>query len=248
MKYLTRALTLIFAFLAGAGAASPQDRYSDLHYKAVLTAGDWSSPAFDHATEAVRDRLLAHHAAPQDIQRLSASQAVVTQDEAASSTLKNVLSAIERLKPGPGQGCFVFATSHGAYEEGLVLVPSQNYLTPEALDAALKIGCGNAPTVVIVSACFSGIFAKPPMTKANRIILTAAREDRSSFGCGARFQYTFYDRCLLQGMDRSATWQAAFQTIRTCVLSRENALHFQPSGPQAAMGEAVADLPVPGLP
>jgi hypothetical protein len=126
------------------------------------------------------------------------------------------------------------------------LVASQRYLTPDLLDDALETGCGEAPTVVIISGCYSGIFAQPPMTRPNRIILTAAREDRSSFGCGARFQYTFYDRCLLRGMDHAATWQAAYDTIRSCVAARESAQSFQPSGPQVWIGEEVASAPVPG--
>ena len=218
---------------------------SALRYKAVLVAGDPSAPAFDHATEAVRDRLIARQVAPADIQRLSAARAVIGRDGVRSASLENVLSAISGLRPAAGQGCLVFATSHGAYHEGLVLAPSQNFLTPAALDKALVSGCGNAPTAVIISGCFSGTFTQPPMTRANRVILTAAREDRPSFGCGAGFEYTVYDRCLLAAMDGSGTWRAAYEMIRTCVSAREQELHFRPSEPRAFFGAAVTGLPVP---
>jgi len=63
----TLAFLLTVAFIVR-GAASPPvptpDNPSSLHYKAVLAAGDWSSPAFDHATEAVRDWLLAARSHP----------------------------------------------------------------------------------------------------------------------------------------------------------------------------------------
>jgi hypothetical protein len=114
------------------------------------------------------------------------------------------------------------------------------------LDRALTSGCGDAPTVVIISGCFSGSFTKSPMARENRIVLTAAREDRPSFGCGAGSQYTFYDRCLLRAMDRAATWRAAYDNIRTCVSARESALRFRPSEPQAWFGDAVSKLPLPG--
>jgi Peptidase C13 family len=252
-----RCLIVLFAALTASHAASPElpplpawsrNTLSGLRYKAVLIAGDWSSPAFDHATEAMRDRLRAALVTEAGIQRLSASRAVAAQNDVRSSSLDHVLSAVARLHPDPGQGCLVFATSHGAYGEGLVLVPSDNFLTPEALDKALIGGCGDAPTAVIISGCFSGGFARPPMARANRIILTAAREDRSSFGCDARSQYTFYDRCLLRAMDSADTWRAAYTTIRACVAKREHALRFKPSEPQAFFGEAVEEMPVPRRP
>jgi hypothetical protein len=127
-----------------------------------------------------------------------------------------------------------------------VLAPSENFLTPAALDRALTEGCGDAPTVVIVSGCFSGGFTQPPMARDNRIVLTAAREDRPSFGCGAGSQYTFYDRCLLRAMDRSDNWLAAYDNIRTCVSAKEKAMRFQPSEPRAWFGEMVSKLPLPG--
>jgi hypothetical protein len=240
---------VLFAIVAHAAQmdhTGTPDGGSEPSYKAVLIAGDRSAAAFDHATQAMRDRLLASHAAPANIQRLSASRAVIAQDGALSSSLDHVLAAIERMHPGAGQACFVFATSHGGFEEGLVLVPSENFLTPEALDEALSAGCGGAPTVAIISGCFSGGFTKPPMARANRIILTAAREDRPSFGCGAGFQYTVYDRCLLQAMDRASTWRAAYAMITGCVTTRERALEARPSEPQAWFGASVEGLRVWG--
>jgi hypothetical protein len=257
MWLLARCAVFLLAIATVAHAAAPNpppvpafapDTLSALHYKAVLIAGDLSATAFDHATEAMRDRLLARQVAASDIQRLSAAPAVIAEDGVRPSSLGNVLSAIERLRPAPGQGCFVFATSHGGFDEGLVLVPSENFLTPSALDAALASGCGNAPTVVIISGCYSGSFTKPPMARANRIILTAAREDRPSFGCGAGFQYTFYDRCLLHAMDLSPAWEAAYGMIRSCVAQREKVMGFRPSEPRAWFGAAVKGLPLPRSP
>jgi hypothetical protein len=242
MTFFMRCVLILLGLSSAAAAQSA------IHDKAVLIAGDWSAAAFDHATAAVQQRLLAHQVAPEDLQRLSATRALAGRDGVQSSTLGHVLAAIEHMHPGPGEACFVFATSHGAYDAGLVLVPSQDFLTPAVLDQALDIGCGNAPTVAIISGCFSGSFARPPMARANRIILTAARDDRTSFGCGAGFQYTVYDRCLLQAMDHSSSWRGAYVMIKACVVEREKALKVKASEPQAWFGDAAADLPVPGLP
>jgi len=230
--------------IATAAHAAPPDP----HFKAVLIAGDRSARAFDHATEAMQTWLIAHQTAAADIQRLSATRGAIVQRGVRPATLNNVLSAIEHLHPAPGQACFVFATSHGAYDAGLVLAPSRNFLTPDALDEALVQGCGDAPTIAIVSGCFTGGFTRPPMARANRIILTAARADRPSFGCGAGFAYTVYDRCLLSAIDRAADWRAAYATIQACVSAREAEMHARPSEPQAWFGLAVRDLPVPRPP
>jgi hypothetical protein len=240
-------LTLATTALAAPETVTPRsaEALAGLHYKAVLIAGDRSSPAFDHATEAMQARLLARQTAPADIQRLSASRGVLAQHGVRVATLDQVLLSIEQLHPSPGQGCLVFATSHGAYQRGLVLMPSMNVLTSTALATALARGCGDAPTVVIISGCFSGGFTKPPMARANRVILTAAREDRPSFGCGVDSDYTFYDRCLLQTMDRASIWRAAYPMIQACVLAREKEMHERPSEPQAWFGDAVPGMPIP---
>ena len=225
------------------GSAADAARLANLRYRALLVAGDGSVAAFDNATDAMRARLSAARAA--SVRRLSSSAQVTERDGAGIASLDRVLSAIGDLRPETGQGCLVFVTSHGSYRRGLVLTPSRNFLTPSALDTALTAGCGDRPAIAILSGCFSGTFARGPMARPNRIVLTAARDDRPSFGCGAGYQYTFYDRCLLEAMERAATWREAHGQIRTCVATRELALGFKPSEPQAWFGDRVREMPVP---
>ena len=240
-------------YLATASASllaqpSGTDAPSRSHWKAVLVAGDASLPVFDDAVEDMAARLRERDGVPPgDIQRLSAAPAIVAHDGARPATLDNVLDAVASMGPAAGQGCFVFATSHGARGYGLVLTAEdgREALSPAALDRALVRGCGNAPTVVVVSGCFTGIFAQPPMTRANRVVLTAARPDRTSFGCGAGRAYTVYDRCLLDIWDAGGTWRHAYDVIRRCVASEERRGRFTPSEPQAWFGAAVAALPLP---
>ena len=84
------------------------------------------------------------------------------------------------------------------------------------------------------------------MARPNRVILTAARPDRTSFGCGAGFTYTVYDRCLLDSLDGAATWREVSGAVGGCVASEERRRRVTPSEPQASFGEAVAGLPAPG--
>ncbi|HTC18192.1 MAG TPA: C13 family peptidase, partial [Stellaceae bacterium] len=115
-------------------------------------------------------------------------------------------------------------------------------LRPQELAQALDKGCGGVPTVVIVSGCFSGSFARAPMTAPNRIVLTAARADRPSFGCAADRTYTDYDACLLGTLAHAATWRAVYEETKDCVSRREQQLHENPSLPQAAFGSAMRNL------
>ena len=252
MWLLARCTTLLFVMMATACAAQPpippgsvaEQAPPPARYKAVLIAGERNSAAFDHATKAMRDRLIAAGTPASDIQRLTATRSVAVKEAARPAGQQNVLSAIASLHPAAGEGCFVFATSHGAYRQGLVLAVSNNFLAPAALDRALTIGCGDAPTVVIISGCFSGNFTWPPMNRQNRVILTAARVDRPSFGCGAQDEFTVFDRCLLGTMNRAPDWPKAYGMIQACVSREETELQELPSGPQAWFGDAVRDLPM----
>ncbi len=103
------------------------------------------------------------------------------------------------------------------------------------------------PTVVVVSACHSGTFINDQTKKPNRIIMTAAAADRTSFGCGADDDYTYYDQCLLQTLDGAATWRELALGTRSCVETLERRLGVrQQSRPQLFVGAAVANLRLPG--
>jgi hypothetical protein len=195
---------------------------------------------FDNAGRQVAERLApgASIAA-----RLSAA---ATRADELPATLAETVAAIEAMRPEPGQGCLVFLTSHGDARRGLLLARRNEALTPAVLDAALEHGCGAAPTVAIVSGCFTGRFARPPMARANRVVLTAARADRPSFGCGAGYTYTVYDECLLAALGESPTWEAVHTLIRGCVARKEREQGFAASEPQAFFGASVAGLPLPG--
>ncbi len=129
----------------------------------------------------------------------------------------------------------------------MYLAPHREFVSPGELDAALDQGCGSTPTVAVVSACYTGDFAQPPLARPNRIVLTAAAADRPSFGCGAGAQYAFYDDCLLQTLHSlPRDWSAVVAGTGRCVAQMEARDKEPPSMPQSAVGQAAAGLPVPG--
>jgi hypothetical protein len=201
--------------------------------KAVLIAGDGSLPVFDNALRGVS-------AYEPGAEILSA-----TAQGAHAATLAHVLGAIASMHPARGQGCFVFATSHGARNDGVWLSVNDEYLTPDSLDRALDAGCGDAPTAVVISACFSGSFAQPPMARPNRVVLTAARADHTSFGCQAGRTYTVYDKCLLDALDAGGNWRRVYGFVKACVRAEEKRENVSASGPQGWFGRDVAALAPP---
>lgn len=212
-------------------------------WQVVLAAGDDAEPVFDDATRALAQRLVAAGVPAGNIHRLSSAPGELHgRVELATEGL--LLRRIAGLPARPGDRCFIFLTSHGERGAGLWLARSNRTLSPDDLDRALSQGCAAVPTVVIVSGCYTGGFAVGNMAKPNRIVLTAARRDRPSFGCQVQRTYTFFDECLLAALPHSATWRTVFDQASRCVRHMEQALDERPSEPQAHFGGAVAALKV----
>lgn len=227
-------LTLLVSNAAAANAP-------DGNWLVVLAAGDDAEPVFDDATRALARRLAAAGVPAANIHRLSASRAELHLG-AEPATAEILLRSIAGLSARPGDRCFVFLTSHGEPNAGLWLARSRRALHPEELAQALSRGCPEVPTVVIVSGCYTGGFAAGAMAAPNRIILTAARRDRPSFGCQVERTYTFFDQCLLGALPKAANWQAVFAVTSRCVSREEHTLGERPSEPQAYFGSAMAKM------
>ncbi|MBV9152876.1 MAG: hypothetical protein JO204_13980 [Alphaproteobacteria bacterium] len=226
------------------GAAAQGAPSTAAGWQAVLAAGDKAEPVFDDAVATFSDWLSAHGVPPGNVHRLSASPA---RAEAAAepASAEQLLRRIAQLPVRPGENCLIFITSHGEHGRGVFLAYADEILTPVALATALSGACARVPTVVIVSSCYSGSFARGAMAAPNRIILTAARADRPSFGCQADRTYTVFDECLLAALARARLWRAVFDGSVGCVRQREAQLHVLPSEPQHFFGAKVRDLPVP---
>ena len=236
-------LTLIVGALGWLGAAPTGAAEASGTWQVVLAAGDDAQPVFDNATHEMNRRLAAAGIPADNIHRLSASARELAAG-AEPATAEVLLRRIADLPARPGDRCLIFLTSHGERGSGLWLARSNRALTPDELARALSRGCGAVPTVVIVSACYSGSFAGGKMARSNRIVLTAARGDRPSFGCQAHRTYNFFDECLLGVLPQAATWRSLSDGADRCVRRMEHALGAQPSEPQAYFGGTVAALKV----
>ncbi len=243
----------LFVLLLLAGCAQPgpmaaaaESGVALPRWHAVLVAGDPSLEVWDRAAERMAAGLRSGGRLA-SIRRFSARRERVA--AGAEPALRTpVLEAIAGLRPAPGEACLVFLTMHGVPNRGLVFAAEPSFLTPAQLDAALSRGCGQAPSFVIASGCFTGGFAAAPMARPNRVVLTAARADRSSFGCAPEFELTVFDRCLLDGLDATPPTAAALaKSSADCVAREERRQNMTPpSLPQTAIGQRVPGL-VPAL-
>jgi hypothetical protein len=225
---------------SGAGAHASS---APVHWKAVLMSGDDSTPGFDRARKKVAQTLRARGIDAKDMRQLSIDPAQQRGKVGAASE-RGLAKALADLKPAAGDGCLVHLTSHGS-PEGFYL-RDQSMLSPEQLDRILTKTCGDRPTVVLVSACHSGVFTKAPMQRPNRIVLAAAREDRKSLGCGQDDLYPFWDACLIDYLPKATAWTGLAKDLKRCIEGKEAALAEIPSYPQSYFGAKAKAWPMPG--
>ena len=237
---------LLLALFLVTGCAQPVGIAGELaptpRWHAVLVAGDPTLEVWDRAVERMRDRLRANGRLV-TIRTFSARRERIAAG-AEPALLNPVLGAIAGMRPAAGEACLVFLTMHGTPQRGLALATENSYISPANLDQALSRGCGEAPTFVIASGCFSGSFAQAPMNRPNRVVLTAARADRSSFGCSPQFEMTVFDRCVLDALEAAPpTASAVAKASSDCVSTEERRQRMTPpSEPQTAIGAAAAGL------
>jgi len=225
-------------------ASTPAGPIQKVQWRALVAAGDDSISVFDNAVDEMT-RLLASHGVTR-IDRFT-SDPMMARGDRLIATSDSMAAALAAKSPGPERACLVFLTSHGN-RQGLLLRDDLDHdrsLDPSSFGRMLEQGCGSAPTVAIVSGCYSGIFIGRATEAPNRIILTAARDDRTSFGCSAEEQFTYFDDCLFQAWPKAATFAALYRATDSCVRAKENELGVVHSEPQASFGSQVANLALP---
>lgn len=222
---------------------------SGFNWKLLLMASDQGNkgawiPAFDNARNTLREFFVSRGISVSNIRQLSLKPQHQNQQVQAAS-VQSFTTSLSSLNAANGNdACLVFLTSHGS-RDGFNIGSSR--LSPSAFGSALDKGCGSRPTVVLVSACYSGLYAldSSNLKKPNRVILTAARSDRTSFGCSPENQYTYWDGCLIEHLPKSSTFKDLAGRIQACINRKESGMPT-PSMPQTFIGSDVENLKIPG--
>jgi tetratricopeptide (TPR) repeat protein len=128
----------------------------------------------------------------------------------------------------------------GAFE------PEATAAMGEAFDAACKglceVGQLVRHRVVIISACYSGVFVRP-LADPDTLIITAADADHSSFGCKNGNDWTYFgDAFFNTALRRASTLHDAFVLASSLIRKRERQRGLTPSNPQMAGGENIEHL------
>jgi hypothetical protein len=134
---------------------------------------------------------------------------------------------------------FLILTSHGS-RAGVAVQAGrrEETLSPTALSGMLA-RTGVRHRIVIISACYSGVFVGP-LANDNTLVITAADFDHSSFGCQDKVKWTYFgDAFFNRALRHTADLRSAFATARTLISVRERHDGLVPSNPQIAGGSNI---------
>ena len=156
-------------------------------------------------------------------------------------TLAIVLARIAELMDRNEDALILFTTSHGA-PVGLYYNDGDNgygLISPNRL-AAMLDGLGLRNRLLILSACYSGVFV-PRLQSDTSAIATAASFDRTSFGCAAENDWTFFgDAMINHALRKAQPFADAFAEANGLISTWETQLNVRPSQPQLFLGTGVS--------
>lgn len=155
----------------------------------------------------------------------------------------NVEAALARIAElmDPAEDVLVlYTTSHGApfgvvYNDGN---EGWGAISPTRL-ARLLDSFGIHRRLLIVSACYSGVFV-PVLSGPQTMIVSAASSDRSSFGCVAENDWTFFGDALInRALRKPQPLAPAVSEAVGLIAGWEQQGNLKPSLPQQSMGVEV---------
>ena len=227
------ALVCGFAAAAHAPTAATPSRFAN--WTSAIVAADWRDganrpiQAFDNARRDLVKGFLAV-----GFTRANMVDYSLRPDAPQPVSASAVLDGINAAATRGTAGCLLYFTSHGV--PNAMVFGEAPRMTPDMMAHMVRAACGTRPTVVIVSACYSGIFVNA-LSAPNRMVLTAASRERTSFGCGADETYPWFDGCIIETLPSATDFLALAAGTRACVTRKEAALGATPpSDPQMFVG------------
>jgi hypothetical protein len=238
-------LAALFAAVL-AGAAGPAAAGPFSNWAAVVVSGDFHAAhtnnpteTFDNARRDVAAELIRKGFSAANVRQFSVRPELYPDTKPGKADLMPIYNALKDLAHTATGGCLVYFSSHGS-PQGVVL--NGQILPPALMDEMVSSACGTRPAIVVISACFSGVFI-PALADPNRMILTAARPDRSSFGCSESDKYPYFDTCMLKVLPGAHDFVAVSSAVQACVADKEQETGMRPaSEPQVYIGAALRPL------
>lgn len=161
------------------------------------------------------------------------------------ATLTNLISALDAIaaKMDPAEDVLlVYITTHGSQDHELAVVLDPlplDQIAPDDLADALRTKPGIRWKVVVVNACYSGGFVDA-LRDDSTMVITSARTDRTSFGCGADSDITYFGKAFLaEALNRTTSIPEAFEQAKTSVAAWETRDQETHSEPQIASTRSI---------
>lgn len=209
----------------------------------VAFAGDAEEDVFRNEADYVEELFDKRFDASGHVIVLENNAATITRRPLATWTnLHRALDAIARKMDPEQDILFVYLTSHGSSDHQLLVdldpLPL-NQIGPDDLADALKTTPRIRWKVVVVNACYSGGFVDA-LRDDSTMVIASAREDRTSFGCGADSDITYFGKAFLtEALNRTTSLREAFDIAKTSVGKWEAADKEEPSEPQIASSRSI---------
>jgi len=141
--------------------------------------------------------------------------------DATTASLAASLQATAKNMADASDVLFLILTSHGS-QDGLAVFAGRRreILTPARL-AGMLDQTGVRYRIVVISACYSGVFI-PRLANPDSLVITAADADHSSFGCEDRAKWTYFGDAFFNiALRRTTRLKDAFVLARELVAQRE---------------------------
>ncbi len=203
----------------------------------IAFAGDGEENVFRNEVEFVEKQFQQRFDALGHTLVLENNPETVEQYPIASLTnLKTALDAIAEKMDPQEDVLFLYITSHGSKDHEIYVSLNPlplNQMDPDALAQALQ----RTPIrwkVIVISACYSGAYINA-LRNSTTMVITAAREDRPSFGCGVDSNITYFGKAFfVQALNQNDSFRAAFSQAQTLISDWEDRDEQEHSFPQIA--------------
>lgn len=206
-------------------------------------AADASEDTFRNEAEYLRTLVTRRFGAPGHALVLENHPSTLgTRPLASWTNLEAGLDALARVMDPREDILMVYVATHGSRDHTLLVdmdpIPLDQ-LDPDGLADILSRHAFRWK-VLVVNACYSGGFV-PKLRGAGTLVLTSAREDRTSFGCGADSDITYFGRAwLANALNTTPDFIEAFNKARGEIAGWERKDGVEPSEPQIDVGAGIA--------
>jgi hypothetical protein len=177
-------------------------------------------------------------------QRLGADLVVVrantkTRGDVTIASIANILQSTAERMDHENDILFLILTSHGS-QDGVAVEAGRYSEILSPVDLADMLNrAGVRHRIVVISACYSGVFVRP-LANDDTLVITAADSNHSSFGCQDKVKWTYFGDALFNtALRHTADLRQAFDEARAIVRQRERRYHLVHSNPQIAGGKNI---------